>query len=131
MAKDLKSGNWFENQKDIADKVKNLDSNGDLTGNVTGDLDGSIIASGGVFIRSGSSESITIDSGDDLSMSCTAGSSTTVDGYDALVLKSTDGNVLIEPSSGLVFLRNIPTSDPNIADILWNDSGTLKISSGS
>ena len=33
-------------------------------------------------------------------------------------------------SGGTVILSNLPTSDPNNAGQLWNDSGTLKISAG-
>ena len=33
-------------------------------------------------------------------------------------------------SGGTVLLTNLPTSDPNNAGQLWNDSGTLKISAG-
>ena len=31
---------------------------------------------------------------------------------------------------GQVIMPNLPTSDPAIANALWNDGGTLKISSG-
>jgi hypothetical protein len=31
---------------------------------------------------------------------------------------------------GYIFLRALPTSDPHIAEALWNDSGVLKISAG-
>ena len=36
------------------------------------------------------------------------------------------------PSTGttVVILENLPTSDPNNAGQLWNDSGTLKVSAG-
>lgn len=30
----------------------------------------------------------------------------------------------------VVLMPNLPTSDPGVADQLWNDSGTLKVSSG-
>jgi hypothetical protein len=33
-------------------------------------------------------------------------------------------------SSSVVMMTNLPTSDPNNAGQLWNDSGTLKISAG-
>lgn len=40
-----------------------------------------------------------------------------------------DKNVLGE--NGNVFVPNLPTSDPLVAGQLWNDAGTLKVSSGS
>ena len=33
-------------------------------------------------------------------------------------------------SSGLLKIRNLPTSDPQVVNAVWNDNGTLKISSG-
>jgi hypothetical protein len=32
--------------------------------------------------------------------------------------------------TGLVILANVPTSNPNVAGAIWNESGTLKISAG-
>lgn len=44
------------------------------------------------------------------------------------------GDVLIQAGSGAVHgnirLADLPTSDPGVADALWNDGGTLKISAG-
>jgi len=34
-------------------------------------------------------------------------------------------------SGGQILIENLPTSDPAVANALWNDSGTLKISAGS
>ena len=43
-----------------------------------------------------------------------------------------DNEVAIGPSGGSVelLIRGLPTSDPAVANQLWNDSGTLKISAG-
>lgn len=41
-----------------------------------------------------------------------------------------DGTSLLRLSSGNVFMPNLPTSDPLVANALWNDSGTIKVSSG-
>jgi hypothetical protein len=47
------------------------------------------------------------------------------------------GRVLIEltpdnggADRGLIMILNLPTSDPQVADALWNDAGTLKVSTG-
>lgn len=42
---------------------------------------------------------------------------------------SGSGDALVH-ESGNVHLSNLPTSDPTTAGQLWNDAGTLKISSG-
>lgn len=39
------------------------------------------------------------------------------------------GDVIIAKNGGLVIL-NLPTQNPNVAGALWNDNGTVKISSG-
>lgn len=49
------------------------------------------------------------------------------------------GNIVLDTEGDLVFtdniyniiIQHIPTSDPHVAGALWNDNGTLKISSGS
>ena len=46
-----------------------------------------------------------------------------------VTLPDLSGTVVVN-NSGTVMLPNLPTSDPNNAGQLWNDSGTLKISSG-
>jgi len=46
-----------------------------------------------------------------------------------ITLPDLSGTVVVN-NSGTVMLPNLPTSDPNNAGQLWNDSGTLKISSG-
>ena len=45
----------------------------------------------------------------------------------SLIAGGTEG---IRVGNGAVFIKNLPTSDPSVADQLWNDSGTLKISAG-
>jgi len=42
MAKDITNGSYHEHAKEIADKIQNLDSDGNLTGNVTGNLTGDV-----------------------------------------------------------------------------------------
>ena len=37
---------------------------------------------------------------------------------------------VITKGSDAIILSNLPTSDPETANQLWNDNGTLKISSG-
>jgi hypothetical protein len=44
-------------------------------------------------------------------------------------LPDSSGDVLVN-DSGAVFLTDLPTSDPSVANQLWNDSGTLKVSAG-
>jgi len=46
-----------------------------------------------------------------------------------ITLPDLSGTVVVN-DSGTVMLPNLPTSDPNNAGQLWNDSGTLKISAG-
>ena len=46
-----------------------------------------------------------------------------------ITLPDLSGTVVVN-NSGTVMLPNLPTSDPNNAGQLWNDSGTLKISAG-
>lgn len=43
----------------------------------------------------------------------------------------TVGAVLDALDSGSIPMSNLPTSDPQIAGLLWNDGGVLKVSSGS
>jgi hypothetical protein len=38
--------------------------------------------------------------------------------------------IILDSQSGRVSIKNLPTSDPGVADRLWNDSGTVKISAG-
>jgi hypothetical protein len=47
-------------------------------------------------------------------------------------LQTSGGNVTLEcASSGKnIILNNLPTSDPAVANAVWNDGGTLKISAG-
>jgi hypothetical protein len=42
---------------------------------------------------------------------------------------SGSGDAMVH-ESGTVMLPNLPTSDPSSAGQVWNDSGTLKVSSG-
>ena len=37
----------------------------------------------------------------------------------------------MSPNQRKCIIMNIPTSDPHVANALWNDNGVLKISSGS
>ncbi len=46
-----------------------------------------------------------------------------------IVFPDSDGEVMVN-DSGKVMVSDLPTSDPNNAGQLWNDSGTLKISAG-
>ena len=46
-----------------------------------------------------------------------------------ITLPDLDGTVVVN-NSGTVMMSSLPTSDPNNAGQLWNDSGTLKISAG-
>ena len=46
-----------------------------------------------------------------------------------IILPDSDGNVLVN-DSGTVLVSDLPTSDPGVANQLWNDSGTLKVSAG-
>ncbi len=46
-----------------------------------------------------------------------------------ITLPDSSGDVLVN-NSGAVFLTDLPTSDPSVANQLWNDSGTLKVSAG-
>lgn len=41
------------------------------------------------------------------------------------------GFELVPEQGGYIKLKNLPTSNPQVAGALWNDNGTLKISSGS
>jgi hypothetical protein len=81
--KNVSSGIWFENQKDIDDVLSNFSDNGAI---FSGSVDGSI--------------------------SIPANESFSVEGSS-------------------VVLSALPTSDPVITGALWNDSGTVKVSSGS
>ncbi len=46
-----------------------------------------------------------------------------------ITLPDSSGDVLVN-DSGAVFLTDLPTSDPGVANQLWNDSGALKVSAG-
>ena len=46
-----------------------------------------------------------------------------------ITFPDSNGEVMVN-DSGKVMVSNLPTSDPNNAGQLWNDSGTLKISAG-
>jgi len=41
-----------------------------------------------------------------------------------------NGDVTATHINGNLILPDIPTSDPGVANALWSDSGTLKVSSG-
>lgn len=44
-----------------------------------------------------------------------------------------DGTLYVDAAktgNGHVVMLNLPTSDPAVAGALWNDAGTIKISSG-
>ena len=45
-------------------------------------------------------------------------------------MRTLNGDDIVVNESGVVILDSIPTSDPVVANQLWNDSGTLKISTG-
>jgi hypothetical protein len=40
------------------------------------------------------------------------------------------GSVVADVTQGLVIMPGLPTADPVVADALWNDAGTLKVSAG-
>lgn len=42
------------------------------------------------------------------------------------------GGIYLNPRAGVgfVFVQNLPTADPLVANALWNSAGTLKISAG-
>ena len=40
------------------------------------------------------------------------------------------GSEALRLGSNYILMAGIPTSDPGVANSVWNDSGTLKISSG-
>lgn len=44
---------------------------------------------------------------------------------------SSAGDIVMSPNQRKCIIMNIPTSDPHVANALWNDNGVLKISSGS
>jgi hypothetical protein len=52
------------------------------------------------------------------------------DEIDTLITFQTGFETQLEIKNNGIYLPSIPTSDPNIANMLWNDNGTLKISSG-
>ena len=52
-------------------------------------------------------------------------------GNDGRLLKNDLMNLAaIKVTGNQVDFTNLPTSDPTVAGRLWNDSGTVKISSG-
>ena len=53
--------------------------------------------------------------------------STPADGYMRFVA---GGSEALRLGSNYILMAGIPTSDPGVANSIWNDSGTLKISSG-
>ena len=80
-----------------------------------------------------------------VSSASTSGASTLVNAYRVNLLRPSAGaatseQVLVSTtqtitgaktfSNAVVMMTNLPTSDPNNAGQLWNDSGTLKISAG-
>ena len=70
-------------------------------------------------------------SSEKISLTNTGGTAT-----NSLELKTIAGGITIGISGSAtenkqLFLVNLPTSDPLVANAIWNDSGTLKISSGS
>jgi hypothetical protein len=40
------------------------------------------------------------------------------------------GSIVVDTTNGLVTMLGLPTADPVVADALWNDAGTLKVSAG-
>jgi hypothetical protein len=49
--------------------------------------------------------------------------------YSLMKVEDDDAEVMLN-ESGKVMAADLPTSDPSNAGQLWNDSGTVKISSG-
>lgn len=70
-----------------------------------------------------------VSRGDDLLIVATDGAGLKLNGDIELVFQSPAGNIIFDENNGVI-MRYIPTSDPGVADALWNDSGTLKISAG-
>ena len=48
---------------------------------------------------------------------------------DAVLIKTEGGGGIEINSSGKLFVKNLPTTDPNEDGQIWNDNGVLKISS--
>tara|TARA_B110000046_G_C12859500_1_gene341204 strand:+ start:121 stop:549 length:429 start_codon:yes stop_codon:yes gene_type:complete len=77
-----------------------------------------------VFTPSGTASS------EKISLTNTGGNAT-----NSLELKTIAGGITIGVSGTLgaskqLFLTNLPTSDPSVANAIWNDKGTLKVSAG-
>jgi hypothetical protein len=47
-----------------------------------------------------------------------------------LVIRGVDDGGLVYIGTGNIKIDNLPTSDPNDQNVLWNDGGTLKVSAG-
>jgi len=81
------------------------------------------------IIQSSDSTAITVN--DNLNIS----GSLSVNTLDTNIISSTDsGQVVVDDGLSItgtvVMMSNLPTSDPNNAGQLWNDSGSLKVSNG-
>jgi hypothetical protein len=78
-------------------------------------------AGGGIFIAAGSG---TVGNANGGSVTISAGSGTG---------SGPDGDIVLANGvyfGGSIKLTNLPTADPSIANALWNDAGTIKISAG-
>ena len=135
------------NNKKSGVKTSDIDSSGALdidagTGDVTIDSASGSITMGAALTdgqtlklgKNGATEMIFTPHGtagsEKISLTNTGGNAT-----NSLELKTIAGGITIGVSGTLgaskqLFLTNLPTSDPSIANAIWNDSGTLKVSAG-
>jgi len=119
MSKDLKKGNWFENQDEISDRVQNLDSDGNLNGDVIGDVTGDVITDSietenSLEIRSAAIGGVSIVASESFSVTAPT---------EVVLLYGTEG----------IRLDGLPTSDPLISNHLWIDTSAgrvIKVSAG-
>ena len=81
----------------------------------------------GLFLNTGFDIKFEGGTADAFETTLTAGTGPSAD--RTITLPDLDGTVVVN-NSGTVMMSSLPTSDPNNAGQLWNDSGTLKISAG-
>lgn len=81
----------------------------------------------GLFLNTGFDIKFEGGTADAFETTLTAGTGPSAD--RTITLPDLSGTVVVN-NSGTVMLPDLPTSDPNNAGQLWNDSGTLKISAG-
>lgn len=59
-----------------------------------------------------------------------AGSSVTIYKDGGLTIINPPVGITLAIGGGAIYMPNLPTANPNAAGQLWNDGGTLKVSSG-